>query len=318
MEKLPPEQPVSNESISQPIAEVAASESPTYHSKELISVLDRVMTAEEYSKSEHATPYNYEMKVGEKELYYFGTYHSRNPEDGIFGDIESRFKEFKPDLVLIEGMHNVAKNRQLFESNAINLGEDEDTIRKNVINITGESGFTLLLAIRAGIECQSPEPEDTDMYNYLLEQGFSKEDIFAEQVLLVLPQYHRHTQKSGFREYSDTFIKSFQQATNWSGFDYSYENALKTAGEALGKEVDVENDEQTLDYVDPIPWEYKKDGQTVINQIARATSQYRDRFMISEIAKALQTHKRVFVVFGASHAVMQEPALKELFTSSRS
>lgn len=80
--------------------------------------------------------------------------------------------------------------------------------------------------------------------------------------------------------------------------------------------MDVENDEQTLDFVDPIPWEHNKNNQTVINQIARATSQYRDRFMVSEIAKALQTHKKIFVVFGASHAVMQEPALKELLASS--
>lgn len=81
---------------------------------------------------------------------------------------------------------------------------------------------------------------------------------------------------------------------------------------AIGKNIDVENDEQTLDYVDPIPWEDKRDKQTVLNQVARATSQYRDAFMVSEIAKALETHKKIFVVFGASHAVMQEPALREL------
>ncbi len=275
--------------------------------------LDKIMTAEEYSKLEHSTPYLYELKNGEKELLYFGAYHSRNPEDGIFKDIENKFNEVTPDLVLIEGMSNIHQKRESFEKNEMGLGDDEDAIRKKIIDVAGESGFALYLAIKKGIDCESPEPEDADMYNALLEQGFSKDDIFAEQIFLVLPQYHRQTEQSGFKEYTEPFIDSFKKATNWRDFDYSYEYALEAAKKAIGKHVDVENDEQTLDYVDPIPWENKKDAQTVMNQIARATSQYRDKFMVSEIAKALQTHKKVFVVFGASHAVMQEPALKELF-----
>lgn len=312
MEKFPSEQSISNENISASETEVKVEESPASLSEELSSVLDKVMTAEEYSKFEHPTPYLYELKAGEKELHYFGAYHSRNPEDGIFKDIESKFDEVAPDLVLIEGMSNIRQKRELFEKNQLRLGEDEVTIRKNVIDAAGESGFALLLSIRKGVDCESPEPKDSAMYEALLEQGFSKEDIFAEQVFLVLPQYHRQMEKSGFKEYTLPFIDSFKKATNWNDFDYSYEHALEVAQKAIGNDVDVENDKQTIDYVDPIPWENKKDTQTVMNQVARATSQYRDKFMVSAIAKAMETHKKVFVVFGASHAVMQEPALKDL------
>lgn len=303
MEKFPSEQSAPKENI--PASETEVSE-------ELSSALDKIMTAEEYSKLEHPTPYLYELKDGEKELHYFGAYHSRNPEDGIFKDIEKKFGEVAPDLVLIEGMSNIRQKRESFEKNQLKLGDDEVAVRKNVIDAAGESGFALLLAIEKGIDCESPEPENSDMYGALLEQGFSKDDIFAEQVFLVLPQYHRQTEKTGFKEYAEPYIDSFKKATNWKDFDYSYEHALEAAQKAIGKDIDVENDEHSLDYVDPIPWENKKEAQTVMNQIARATSQYRDKFMVSEMAKALETHKKIFVVFGASHAVMQEPALREL------
>jgi len=42
-------------------------------------------------------------------------------------------------------------------------------------------------------------------------------------------------------------------------------------------------------------------------------SLFRDRKIVGDIAEAFKTHKRVFVVYGSSHAVMQEPALKMLF-----
>jgi hypothetical protein len=273
------------------------------------------MTAEEYSKLEHFTPYLYELKTGEKKLYYFGAYHSRNPNDVIFSEIENKFNEVNPDMVLIEGMSNVHQERESFEKNEFAPGEDEETVRKKIIDIAGESGFALLLASKKGIDCESPEPKDEDMYNDLLEKGFSRDDIFAEQVFLVLPQYHRQTEQKGFKGYAEFFIDSFKKATNWEDFDYLYEHALEAAQKAIGKDIDVEHDEYTLDYVDPIPWDNKKDAQTVLNEIARATSQYRDRFMVSEIAKLLKTHKKIFVVFGASHAVMQEPALRELIRS---
>jgi hypothetical protein len=313
MEKSPSEQIIpQEENIPTIEPEAVVEKTSLSQPEELLYALDKLMTAEEYSKLEHSTPYLYELKGREKELLYFGAYHSRNPEDGIFKDIENKFDEVTPDLVLIEGMSNIHQKRESFEKNEMGLGDDEDAIRKKIIDVAGESGFALYLAIKKGIDCESPEPEDADMYNALLEQGFSKEDIFAEQIFLVLPQYHRQTEQKGFKEYTEPFIDSFKKATNWEDFDYSYEHVLEAAQRAIGKNIDVENDKQSLGYVDPIPWDNKKDAQTVMNKIARATSQYRDKFMVSEIARALQSYKKVFVVFGASHAVMQEPALREL------
>ena len=107
------------------------------------------------------------------------------------------------------------------------------------------------------------------------------------------------------------FIGRFKESTNWKGFDYSYERAIQLGEQILGKSIDVENEPEALDFIDPIPWEEKKDKQTTLNRIGEASSLFRDKKIVSDIADALKTHKRVFVVYGASHAAMQEPALRK-------
>jgi hypothetical protein len=273
-------------------------------------ILDKVMTAEEYSRSSHETPYIYDLKSGENEISYFGAPHVSDPSDPLFDQIENKFNESSPDLVLVEGMGRLKEKRGFLERN--DEGDGPEALRKKVIEKAGEAGFALLLAVQKGAACESPEPLDADMYSHLLEKGFSKEDIFTEQIFLVLPQYHRQMEKEGFENYAKYFIKMFAEATNWDNFDYSYEHAYARFSELLGKEIDVESVENSIDYVDPIPWEERKDAQTVLNAIARETSLYRDQFIVSQIAEYLKTYKRIFTVYGSSHAFMQEPALRAL------
>jgi hypothetical protein len=184
--------------------------------------------------------------------------------------------------------------------------------RDELIDQMGESGFTLKLGLEKGADWRSPEPADEDLYNYLLSRGFSKEEVFAWDFFHILPQYNRQMNRGGFKEYVERFTERFKQTTKWEGFDYSYEHALRLGEQILGKPIDVENTPEATDLIDPIPWEEKKDGQTVLNRVGEAASLFRDRNIVSEIADALKTHKRIFIVYGASHAAMQEPALQKL------
>jgi hypothetical protein len=51
---------------------------------------------------------------------------------------------------------------------------------------------------------------------------------------------------------------------------------------------------------------------TTLNEISRASTDYRDRFMVAKISRAVREQKRVFAVVGWTHAVMQEPAIRAL------
>ena len=55
------------------------------------------------------------------------------------------------------------------------------------------------------------------------------------------------------------------------------------------------------------------DIRTVFNEIARASSDYRDQFMMDTILRTAR-EKRVFAVVGLSHVAMQERALKTLLS----
>lgn len=281
-------------------------EKPKFFDMEV--VLDSIMTIEEYSKIEHVRPYIFELKAGEKELYYFGSPHISDPSNPLFAEIEAAFNRANPDIVFVEGMHIRGDKTKFNES-------VKSATREEAIDSMGESGLTLKLGVEKGIDWESPEPTDEDLYNHLRSEGFSQDEIFAWDVFNILPQYNRQMKREGFERYISGFIDRFKRTTNWESFDYSYERAIKLGEQIFGEEVDVENDLNAPNRVDPIPWDEKKETQTVLNRISEASMIMRDKKIVEDILEGFKAHKRVFVVYGASHAVIQEPALKRAFES---
>ena len=56
----------------------------------------------------------------------------------------------------------------------------------------------------------------------------------------------------------------------------------------------------------PIPHE------TTINEISRQSSYYRDAYIVKEIASTLKSYNRILIIYGWSHAIMQERALNQI------
>lgn len=280
---------------------------PEEQTKSLDAVLGSIMSGEEYAEVEHATPYIFTLESGGVGLHYFGTPHMSDPGSPLFNEIEVVFQEANPDVVFVEGIQEPEDKPALNE-------HIKSVTRKEAIELGGESVFTLKLAVDRGIEWRCPEPTDSALYEHLLAKGFSRDEIFAWEAFHILPQYHRQMKREGFGGYVGPFLRRFERVTGWEGFDYSYERAIGIGERIFGEGVDVENDPDASDRIDPIPWEEKKEKQTVLNRISAASSAFRDRKIIEGIAEAKKTYKRIFIVYGASHAVMQEPALRKLFS----
>lgn len=274
-------------------------------------VLGNIMTSENYAEIRHETPYIFELKAGDKELHYFGTPHVRDPQDPLFAEIEAAFSKANPDMVFVEGMSNLPKDKTRYNEML------KTASREEIIEKSGEPGFTRKLAAERNVEWNSPEPGDEDLYENLLTKGFSKDEIFAWYVFHILPQYQRQVSRQGFKQYVERFIDSFKWRTDWEHFDYSYEHAIKLGEQILGRSIDVENESDATNFIDPIPWEKKKESQTILNRIGSASSFFRDQKIVSDILEAFKNHKRVFVVYGASHAAMQEPAFKKFFEENK-
>src|SRR5258708_7181351 len=119
---------------------------PSEQTAQFESISNHLMSAEEYSRIKHESPYVYEIAGAEKALTYFGAGHSHDPKDPMFDTLEKKFPSAKPDIVFIEGWRGV-KNMptEYFK----------DKTKEEIIIQDGDPGFTASLAIKNGIELDS-------------------------------------------------------------------------------------------------------------------------------------------------------------------
>lgn len=265
------------------------------------------MTFEEYEEKEGHNPiYVFEIEKNGKKITYFGVEHSNNPNRPMFEEIKKRFKETNPQVVFVEGMH--------FSNNAKEelVEEMKETNPETIIKEWGESGFAFKLAADAGIDVESPEPSFSEEVENLLSLGFTKEEIIAYYVYRQANSYQRMPEKPPIEEYLGSYIERFQKDTNWEGFDYSLEHLKKVGEEIWGERGDIAKEDAWR--TDPVPYKDKKSALwNNVNRISQQSSYFRDRFMVHRIEETMKENDRLFIVFGSSHAFMQEPTLRKLF-----
>lgn len=264
------------------------------------------MTPEQYARRQHATPYLYTLGNGDDALCFIGTHHTNDPAHEQFDAIHDAFLYHQPDVVLVEGMQHLAGVaatdrfiEQLTEEEAIGRG--------------GESIYTIKHALKREIPWQSPEPTDAALMRQLLLQLYTPDQLVAWYTLRILGQYHRRAETMPFVGYVTPFLTYLAQATGWHTSVCTLEHALATATTTLGHAPNLYNHERAEEYTDPIPWPHRWEQQTLFNEITRAAMQYRDRTIVKHVASTLAAGKRPLVVYGAGHAVIQEPAYRFFF-----
>jgi len=239
---------------------------------------DSVMTAEEYSGIKHETPYTFQVSGNGTELMYFGARHSRSAEDTMFQDIQSKFDTFEPDIVLVEGMTDLEKQKDQI------VGWLRTQSNKDVIDKMGESGFVLKLAAEKNIDFISPEPDSQEEAQALLEQGFGKDEIFAYYFYRIIPQWHLQEDKPAAKEYLEGHLKRLAIDIGWSDYDFSFDHAVAIGKELWGEDLNLEDEHFYGEKTDPIPWAEQKETQGAVNLVSRACSFYRDQYMVGKIA----------------------------------
>ena len=96
--------------------------------------------------------------------------------------------------------------------------------------------------------------------------------------------------------------------SGWEDFDFSIDSMKKIHKKLFGTEFNPEDRAFIGSIVNPI------EPDSIINQVSRASSEIRDRNIVQEIKKYMAEGYSVYAEFGASHAVMQEPAIKGVST----
>lgn len=271
--------------------------------------IDRVMTPEQYARVTHQSPYLYTLGSGDEALTFVGTKHTVDPNDQQFQTIAEQVEATEPDIVVVEGMQNLrsdAGTEQLLQ------GMDYETASKR----GGEAVVAAKFALERGIPWLSPEPTDAVLARQLVMELYSPEEIVAWYTLRLLGQYQKRNETIPFSAYSAPFLAYLEAATEWPQVTYTPEAALERASTILGHDVSLHNPERAEEYTDPIPWPHRWEQQTLFNDMTRVALRCRDAAIVARVSEELLSGRRVLVVYGAGHAVMQEPAYRYLLDFS--
>ncbi|MDQ4122534.1 MAG: TraB/GumN family protein [Acidobacteriota bacterium] len=254
-----------------------------------------IMSYKEYGKIRHKRPYILEFKTDKGALVYFGAGHFYSYTDAQAAEIEKRFAEFKPTVVLNEsGTPPVAATA------------------KEAVEKYGEPGLLSFLAKKYNVPIKSLDPPRMEEMKYILgTKRWTLEQVFLFYVLRRVPENNKKTNPKNPEEL-------VQEALNVSAKTPGFESLPKTIAEfdaVMKKNLPQIADWRKIDQkiFDPNP-----DLGNFTNDIADASVNFRGRFMVKTLAAEVEKGERVFAAVGASHVVKQEKALNNIFGKTTS
>jgi len=247
-----------------------------------MSASDQILSFSEYAAIRHPTPYVVDVRQRGARLLVFGSRHSSDPADPMFGEIERAFAELVPVFALHEGTPPQVEP------------EREIAIRRH-----GEAGLVRHLAARAGIETASMDIALPDEAR-LLRREIAPHDALVFLVVRQLASFNRKTARMDFDRYFADFFALIEPALDLGAIDWPLieRQHLRVLGRRLSPRA------VTATETDPMH------DQLPTQRISRLSNRRRDEHMLGQLVEALAAHRRVFATVGVTHAVMLEPALR--------
>lgn len=226
-----------------------------------------------------------------KALFFMGSAHSNDPKHPQWDKIRSCFQEFLE--------HKNQKKHVFVEGGKRSMLDSLD----EMIIKDGDPGLTQFLAKEGGVPYSSPEPNRTEEVDFLLSEGYTAKQIIAYYFARQLEQWIRGGRKSNpdWRAYLTDTIDRYAKIHSWEGEDLSLENVIKIYEEVYGHKLEPEN--QKL---------LNSESNPGLVPLVSACSQLRDRALFTAIYEKWSDGCDVFVTYGSGHAIVLEPALKEL------
>ena len=245
-----------------------------------------------------------------KKLWYFGVNHSYDYKDKMFAQIEMAFAELSPDLVILEASLKINSLTENYKKETL------DKTKKQIITEKGEFGLGLWLAFGDSKMVFCPEPSFLEQVEFL-QKKFKKDEIFCSFILEMADQYTRLVdEKRTLQRYLEEEIiwqkNSLEKLDGWENFDFSYLHFLSSFQEISNFNFDKTKPDLWSELVDPIVWKTKKHKWNALNEISLENCNFRDRYILGQIAKKIEIHNKILVIYGGSHFYIQEFALKKI------
>ena len=257
------------------------------------------MTVEEYNKTRHKTPYVFSLNSGKQFLFYFGCEHTRDSQNEQFSRIESFWSDF---------LNKTNKQNCLVFIESVPLPKITEG-QEEIIKEYGERGFMVWLAEKEKIPLHHPEipiGEEAEM----LAKSFPEKLVIYFYFIRSVQSWIKGNALDDFEAVLERAANACRQRISWEDVSCSVEDMKKIHGEIFGESLSLKN-RKNIDRA-PVPIYH----DSVINEIARKSSYIRNVRVLEEIEKFWGEGKNLFILYGASHAVMQERAVRSIIGNS--
>lgn len=257
---------------------------------------DGLMTSDDYAKVKHSRPYVLRIRTETTTILYFGIGHTRDPKDPQLKTAADLWDTLKPQVAI-------------HESGSPRL---ESTLDNSVL-MNGEPGWVGFKAKSEELPLESLDSSKAQQAEVLAKQ-FDPEILKSFYVLQNIYEYLRRPverQRNTIDAVATANIVRLSAIPALKGKPTNAAELRAILQRVVSPDARIET--PPLSWFDPGLTEKR----TTFNDIAKASSLLRDRFMIDRVVELAQGNRRAFIVMGASHVVMQEPALRKRLPTAK-
>lgn len=240
----------------------------------------RILTYEQYARIEHDTPYVLEFRVGNGALLLYGVRHTFDPADAQIADIRREWARFRPTLAFNEG------------GNPPTASSISETVQR-----VGEVGLVRLLAGADHVPVATFEPLRAAEREALLE-NYSPEQVKVFLALRSFITFRRSKSEESAVEFMNRVLgdRDGLRTVPYTTDELAASYARLFPGHAEWQEV-------------PDEWFDPTQAHQYTNRAQSLSGYFRDQHIFRVLVDRVRRGDRVFVVVGASHVPVLEPAL---------
>lgn len=255
----------------------------------------------EFDEAFHVThdldpPYAALFKTQQRELLYVASRHDVGLETPTFHFIKDAFNAFSPDIIILEG----------FEEDE---GLSPERLTQHIQNVClpkwnccGEPYYTTHLAMQKNINVIGAEPSNSETFDPMASNGYTLKDVVFFYFTRMIPQYYRQNEIASTADLIKLFPKFISNYMDAKSYTFNdYKNWLNSK---LGQNPSWKYLIDT-NYTAPI-----ETGQ-YLQKISNEINSIRDQHILKVVFKMLEQHKKVMIVFGASHYPLQKDVLEQ-------
>ncbi len=242
------------------------------------------------------SPDFFHIERDNQHLFYFGAHHSQDVNDEQFHILKQCWSKFLREarsgkrIVLVEGQKVLPR-------------QDE----REAITEDGERGLITFLATQHNIETLCPEPDMSTERKELLKR-FSKEEIEYYYFARAVDRWNRFHADVDFKTFIKPYLERDKRVSDWKDFEFSLDHMQLAHQRLFENEFNYRDAKFFGRIVNPTL------GKTVINKVAQASTEVRNKYIVREIEQLWRDGYSIFVVYGKGHVLAQKQLLEHALT----